>query len=337
VREDLRTMGMNEPFALLSLFVGGPGEMSRYGAGAAVQTDERTALEFSGPFAVFGGVPANHAETLRALLDEGRRPPAVARALTGATASQWRDRGAMLMDAEAVGFAYRDYARALDLAPTDKATLDGFVRAAAAARQEDDAERRLRALIQSRAGEPAPRISLAELLGMRGRFDEATTVATEATRLAPGDPAAWEQLASLHADRGDVARLGPAVEVLRREFPNRAATWYFAASESFLRGDLAAALPLVRRAIELNASYADAHNLLGAIHATAGDIDTGRGEFRTSLRLDPRDAVTYVNLAQLELAAGQRSVAAGLFAEALSLDPSSAPAREGLAQANTAR
>jgi spermidine synthase len=337
VREDLRTMGMNEPFALLSLFVGGPGEMSRYGAGAAVQTDERTALEFSGPFAVFGGVPANHAETLRALLDEGRRPPAVARALTGATASQWRDRGAMLMDAEAVGSAYRDYARALDLAPTDKATLDGFVRAAAAARQEDDAERRLRALIQSRAGEPAPRISLAELLGMRGRFDEATTVATEATRLAPGDPAAWEQLASLHADRGDVARLGPAVEVLRREFPNRAATWYFAASESFLRGDLAAALPLVRRAIELNASYADAHNLLGAIHATAGDIDTGRGEFRTSLRLDPRDAVTYVNLAQLELAAGQRSVAAGLFAEALSLDPSSAPAREGLAQAKDAR
>ena len=107
---------------------------------------------------------------------------------------------------------------------------------------------------------------------MRGRFDEAIAVATEATRLAPGDPAAWEQLASLHADRGDVVRLAPAVEVLRREFPHRAASWYFAASESFLRGDVAAALPLVRRAIELDPSYADAHNLLGAIHATAGDI-----------------------------------------------------------------
>ena len=332
VGEDLRTVGMKEPFALLSLFVGGPGEMSRYGAGAAVQTDQRTALEFSGPFAVFGGVPANHAETLRTLLDEGRRPPAVARALTGATALQWRDRGAMLMDAEAVGAAYRDYAKALDLAPADTTTLDGLVRAAAAARQEDDAERRLRAVIQRSAGAESPaRVALAELLGMRGRFDEATAVATEATRLAPADPAAWEQLASLHADRGDVARLGPAVEVLRREFPSRAASWYFAASLSFLRGDLAGALPLVRRAIELDASYADAHNLLGAIHATAGDVDTGRDAFRASLRLDPRDAVTYVNLAQLELAAGQRSVAAGLFAEALSLDPSSAPAREGLA------
>ena len=123
VGEDLRTVGMQEPFALFSLFVGGPDEMSRYGADALVQTDDRTALEFSGPFAVFGGVQADHSATLRALLDEGRRPPAVARALAGATAAQWRDRGGMLMQAGAVDVAYHDYATALDLVPTDTATL----------------------------------------------------------------------------------------------------------------------------------------------------------------------------------------------------------------------
>jgi spermidine synthase len=337
VGEDLRTVGMREPFTLLSLFVGGSRETSRYGAGSALQTDDRTALEFSGPFAVFAGAPSNHAPTLRGLLDGGQQPSAVARALTGATASQWRDRGAMLMGADAADSAYRAYATALDLDPTDMITLEGFVRAATAARQEDDAERRLRAMIQSRAGEPAPRVSLAELLGIRGRFDEATAVATEATRLAPGDPTAWEQLASLHADRGDADRLRQAAEVLRREFPDRAASWYFAASERFLRGDVASALPLVRRAIELDANYADAHNLLGAILASAGDIGAGRDAFRTSLRLDPHDAVTYVNLAQLELAAGQRDIAADLFAEALSLDPNSGAARDGLAQARGAR
>jgi Flp pilus assembly protein TadD len=83
----------------------------------------------------------------------------------------------------------------------------------------------------------------------------------------------------------------------------------------------------------LDAGYADAYNLLGAIQATAGDIAAGRDAFRTSLRLDPRDVVTYINLAQLELNAGQGPVAANLFAEALSLDPNSMPAREGLAQA----
>jgi spermidine synthase len=331
VAEDLSTVGMEDTFGLLSLFVGGPKEMSRYGSGAIIQTDDRTALEFSGPLAVFGGVGTNHSAMLRALLDDGHRPPAVARALTGATASQWRDRAGMLMRAEAFDSAYRDYSKALEDS-TDKATLDGLVRAATAAHREDDAERRLRSLLQSRGEEPGPRVALAQLLGMRGRFDEAVTVATEATRLAPEDPTAWEQLASLHTDRSDVVRLAPAVDVLRREFPQRAASWYFAASESFLRGDVAAALPLVRRAIELDPNYADAYNLLGAIHGTAGDVSAGREAFRTSLRLDPRDVITYVNLAQLEQAAGQHGAAARLFAEALSLDPNLAPAREGLAQ-----
>jgi spermidine synthase len=337
VGEDLRSVGMQEPFALLSLFAGGAREMSKYGAEAVVQTDDRTALEFSGPLAVFATGSSNHAATLRAQLDDGQRPAAVARALMGATASQWRDRGSMLIEAEAFDSAYRDYARALDLASADEATLDGFVRAAIAARQQDDAERRLRALIQSRGSEPALRVSLAQLLGTGGRYDEAIAVAAEATTLAAADPAPWEQLASLYADRGDVAGLGRAAEVLRRESPGRAATWYFAASESFLRGDPAASLLLVRRAIEMDPRYADAHNLLGAIYATAGDFAAGRDAFQTSLRLDPRDAITYVNLAQLEVAAGRRDVAADLFTEALSLDPNSAPAREGLAQAKRVR
>lgn len=337
VADDLRAVGMHEPFALLSLFVGGPREMARYGAGAIIQTDDKTALEFSGPFAIFGRDRANHAGVLRALLNDGQRPAAVTRALMDANASQWRNRAGMMMEVEAFDSAYRNYSTALELDPTDGPALDGFVRAATAAHREDDAERRLRAMIQSRDAETGARVALAELLGIRGRFDEAVAVATEATRIAPGDPAAWEQLASLYTDRGDVVRLAPAVKVLRGDYPSRAASWYFAASESFLRGDAAGALPLVRRAIQLDANYADAYNLLGAIHGTAGDTNTSREAFRTSLRLDPRDAITYVNLAQLEMAAGQRDAAAGLFAEALSLDPNSAAAREGLAQTKTGR
>jgi tetratricopeptide (TPR) repeat protein len=324
---------MQEPFALLSLFLGGPGEMSRYGDGAIIQTDDRTALEFSGPFAVFRSQQTNHAATLRALLNAGQRPAAVMHAVMRATAAQWRNRAGMMMEAEAFESAYRDYSTALEHDPSDETTLDGFVGAAIAAHREDDAERRLRVMIQSRGVEPGPRVALAELLGIRGRFDEAVTVATDATRLAPSHPAAWEQLASLHTDRGDVDRLAPAVDILRRDFPQRAASWYFAASESFLRGDVAAALPLVRRAIELDANYADAYNLLGAIHGTAGDTSASRDAFRTSLRLDPRDAITYINLAQLEQADGQKDAAVSLFAEALSLDPNSVPAREGLARA----
>ena len=344
VRDDLETVAVRDPFALLSLFMGGPAEMARYAVDAAIQTDDRMALEFSAPAAVFAGGSANHAGTLRALLESGppkggpydsRRPPAVERALTGASAAQWRDRAAMMSGAEAFDSAYRGYAKALDLGASDATTFDGFVRAAAATRREDEAERRLRTIMQSRESEAAPRVALAQLLGMRGLFDDAVAVANEATRIAPADATAWEQLASLHADRGDAASLGRVADVLRRDFPARAASWYFAASASFLRGDVEDTLMLVRRALDLDPNHADAYNLLGAIRGTAGDLGAAREAFRTSLRLDPRDVVTYINLAQLELAAGQRQAAAGLFAEALSLDPNSRPAREGLA--STAR
>ncbi len=224
VAEDLRAVGMQEPFALLSLFVGGAREMSEYSAGAAIQTDDKTALEFSGPLAAFATVSTNHSAALEALLDGRERPGAVARAVSGATASQWRNRGAMLMEANAFPSAYRAYATAIDLAADDTTTLDGFVRAATAARQHDDAERRLRARIRQHGSEPAPRVALAELLGVRSRYDEAIAAAREATMLAPGNPAAWEQLASLYADRGDVVDLGRTADVMSREFPDRAAS-----------------------------------------------------------------------------------------------------------------
>jgi Flp pilus assembly protein TadD len=239
-----------------------------------------------------------------------------------------------MLKAAAFDSAYRDYMKAIDLGALDADTFDGFVHAAGMARREEDAERRLRATMQSNPAEPSPRVALAQLLGTRGRFDDAIAIATEATSLAPADASAWEQLASLHADRGDAVALNQVVDVMRREFPQRAASWYFAASASFLNGDADSALTLVRRAIDLDWNYADAYNLLGAVRGTAGDIVAAREAFRTSLRLDPHDPVTYINLAQLELAAGQRDIAADLFAEALSLDPNSSAAREALSRAD---
>ena len=113
VRDDLESVAVREPVALLSLFVGGPAEMTRYAAGATIQTDDRIALEFSGPFAIFSGTSTNNAVTLRALLDDAssRRPAAIERALTGATAAQWRDRGAMMIAADAFDSAIVQPAR----------------------------------------------------------------------------------------------------------------------------------------------------------------------------------------------------------------------------------
>jgi hypothetical protein len=97
VADDLRRVGASGPFALLSLYVGGPEEMARYARDAPVQTDDRMALEFSAPLAVLAGTRTTHAAALRALLDATRRPAALEAALAHATGADWRDRGTMLM------------------------------------------------------------------------------------------------------------------------------------------------------------------------------------------------------------------------------------------------
>jgi spermidine synthase len=51
---DVAIAGSAAPFALLSMFAGGPAEVKRFGAGAAIQSDDRMALEFSTPRAIAG-------------------------------------------------------------------------------------------------------------------------------------------------------------------------------------------------------------------------------------------------------------------------------------------
>jgi hypothetical protein len=81
-------------------------------------------LEFSGPRAINSGGTAENTATLRRLLTTDQRPAAIARALDGAGATEWRDRGGMMMAAGAYERAYQDYATASGLDRTDRDDRD---------------------------------------------------------------------------------------------------------------------------------------------------------------------------------------------------------------------
>jgi spermidine synthase len=334
VAADLADVGVTGPFALYSLFAGGPGELARYGAGAPLQSDDRMALEFSGPRAVYGSsTTVENARTLRALLAPRNRPPAIARVLDAAGGPEWRDRAAMMLKADAYDAAYQDYVTALSLAPADAGALGGLVRAAAAAHREPDAVRLLTALVSEHAREPAIRVALSKMLAAEGRFDDAVSTAQQACEVAPTSPTAWEQLASVFADLGDANRLDPAVEALERIGPTRAPTAYYAAAAAFLHGRLEAALDHDKQAIARDPQYAAAQNLLGAIYASLGQIEPARQAFDAALRLNAQDSSTYMNLGLLALSSHNPHEAFNWFAEALSLDPQSTAAQKGLTQA----
>ena len=80
VAEDLRAVGVVEPFGLLSMFVGGDAAVAQFAAGAAVQRDDRMALEFTGPRALRTVARRDNVARLRDLATSTARPADVTRA-----------------------------------------------------------------------------------------------------------------------------------------------------------------------------------------------------------------------------------------------------------------
>jgi spermidine synthase len=336
VEADLRKTLAMDPFAILSLFGGGSEDLKRYGAGATIQTDDRTALEFTGPLAVSSSSDVDNAANLRSAIDPRLAPAIVKRARADAGATQWRDRAAMLASAEDYPGAYEDYARAVRMAPADSTGLDGLVRASVAVSREPEALQLLGSLAAERPA-PAIPIAMSKLLAASGAFDEAIATMRKALATSPDDPRALEQLASIYSDVGALQELDQVVAALRRVEPDGRAGRYYGAVAALGKGRFADAVSLVEQAISVDATDPAAHNLLGAAQASLGRATEARQAFHEALRLNPREAATYVNLGLLELQRQNAVEASALFAEALSLDPASEAAREGLVQASGRR
>jgi Flp pilus assembly protein TadD len=298
-------------------------------AAAAVQRDDRMALEFSAPSALYGRADDN-AQVWRTIARTALLPDAVG-AISGAAAHSWRNRAAMIAGAHAYEQAFDGFAAALAQAPDDLAAGDGLIQAAVALDRITVAQSLVDAAV-SRHSTSALWITRSKLAAAAGAMHEAVASAERAVALEPTNPLTIEHLASIHADAGDADRLERAADQLDRAFPDRPSAAYYAASAAFLQGRLHDALRLAGTAIDRDASSARAHNLAGAVLATLERPVPAREAFHAALRLDPRDPSVYVNLGWLELSAGNVVAASGYFAEALALDPSSVPARTGLAR-----
>jgi tetratricopeptide (TPR) repeat protein len=297
---------------------------------AAIQTDDRMQLEFSAPAAMFGMAASDNAAILRQLRDRGPLPAAAVRAMESASALQWRNRGKMMMAAGAYREAYADFARAIAIDPADGPSLTGLVETSLAAQKDREAQAVLERAASTAARNPRPWIALSRLHAVAGRMDDALKAAVMAGRLSPEAPECLEQLASVYTDARDAEMLPIVAERLRGAFPDRPTGAYYAAAAEFMHDRLEPALSLVRDAIRLDGSYADAHNLQGAILARLGQAPAARKAFDAALRLNPRDGNAYRNFGLLELASGNKAAAAKLFAEALALDPASEVSRQGL-------
>jgi spermidine synthase len=329
---DIRVAADAAPFMLLSMFAGGPGELASYGAGSALQIDDRMSLEFTAVPAMYAPSEGN-AVRLRALRAAAVQPPAVAASMQKATAADWTARGLAGLRADAFGMAHESFRRAIDLDARSGAALRGSADAAAGAGTSIDEAKWLRELAADQTENAEVRIALSYVLASLGSEDEAITLAVDAARIEPARPEPLEQLASILSDIGDGPRLQAVADELVRRFPARVEGRYYQAAASYLASRTGEADTIVRALLAANPAHAKAHNLSGVICANAGNHDCAKAAFEQSMRLDPRDPSVYVNLGSVHLERGEASAAADYFAEALAIDMTSASARDALLKA----
>ena len=335
VATDLAAVGVQDPFSVLSLYVGGGDALRQYSAGARIQTDDRNALEFSAPRSILGGdrIRRPDLDELRSLAAPYPAPPAIRTALASATAGQWLDRGRMQLRADAYDVAYEDLSRAADMNPANPAILQELARAAGGSQREQEAIALLDRLSSTIPAEPMLHIARSRLLASLGAIDSAVSAAEQAVAVAPASIPARAQLASLLTDAGDAARLAPVVSSMARAAPQHPDTRYYLAALEFLRQDFAAAVRFGEQAVAEAPTDARAQNLLGAALASLGQFDAARTAFQDAERAAPQDARTQVNLGLLDLRSGSAEDAVQRFAAALALDPESPGALNGLAEA----
>lgn len=325
---DLASVGVVDPFSILSLYVGGPGELGAYTAGAPLFDDDRMTLEFTAPRELHKRRAGENGATLTRLLQDAG-PDAIRQSRATAGAAEWRHRGDMHRQADVYQRAYDDYLQALAKDPADAGALDGLVRTALITKQTSEA-----AAAIGKAGKATveQRVATSKLLAASGDRDGAVAAAREAVSQSPQSPLGLEQLAAIFADSGDTVQLDATVAELRALAPQYAGTEFYAAVAAFLHGDPSQAAASAERAIAIDPGYAATYDLIGAAYTRLGRLDPARQAFQKSLSFDAHDSTAYENLGVLELNAGNRALAAKYFSEALWLVPDSPTARQGLAQ-----
>jgi spermidine synthase len=316
---DLRSLGILDPFSIRSLQVGDSQALGTFTAGSRIFTDDQLTLEFTAPRELHNRRAGENGAALRALR--------AADSIQG-SAAEWRNRAAMMAKADHFELALQDYHRALQLDPSDAATIDGLVKAALITHKAKDALGWIEAMEADTPNLPSL-VAGSKLAAADGNRELAIEMATAA---AEQGPLGLAQLASVYADSADTVRLDETVARLRATAPEQAPTIYYSAVAAFLHGNAVEAANLAERAIERDPNYAPTYDLAGAAYTKLGKIAEARAAFLKSLAFDAHDSTAYENLGVLELNAGNRAAAVKYFSEALWLVPDSQTARQGLAQ-----
>ncbi len=157
------------------------------------------------------------------------------------------------------------------------------------------------------------------------RLDEAIRELQEAAKLDPKFSEAKNNLASVYMLKGDLEKARVTLqEVLKDPFYPTPEFVYFNLARIYeQQGKIPQAVEEYRRALDIRPEFVDAHNNLGGLYLQQGKVDLAIRAFREATRLEPRVAIYQRNLGVAYLQAGNREEARKAFERSLELQPDS--------------
>lgn len=160
------------------------------------------------------------------------------------------------------------------------------------------------------------------LLLDRGDFKAAETSFREAVRREPNLYAGWQDLGLLYLKQNRWTEAVEAFAELARRQQNSVETAYFLALSLFNAKKIAEAEREAQRALRLNASFADAHTLLGIILASKGTANAEALEALTqAVSLAPNNFDAFFHLGRLQYLSRDYQNAVANLKSAINLQP----------------
>ena len=164
----------------------------------------------------------------------------------------------------------------------------------------DGAERAFRAAIAAQPNYAPPHYTLARILRLTGRWDEAERELWRAVELGLGDPAgSLVRVAGEYRSLGQPQRAGQVLARAAELFPEAAAIWLDLGVLAGEQGDIGLARHCLERAVQLAPDELAAWRNLAVAQAAMGDVAAARRSLTRAVQLAPADAELKRQLATL--------------------------------------
>lgn len=319
VRADLGRAGIRDTADLLGHFVMGPEALRRYAAGASIQRDDRLALEFSAPRALFEDTLPRQVRALR----RWRESPAsrIAASLVDP---------ALLRRLRAARVAAREEERLLLSLPRAPVSPDPDLEIGVEllrAGLRGPAEAHIRAAVDRRPDLGTARGLLGALLVADGRLEEARAELEAAVRASDADLASLALLARVAMQLGRPEDAERAARRALEQEPDDADVLNLLGAALLTQERAGEAIPLLERSLSRDPELVEAWTNLGVARRRSGDTAGAESAYRKALDLDPGAVDARFNLAISRRLSGDPTAAVDLLDRLLLDDPADLDAR----------